>query len=79
MRFVNPKEIFRDYARKIHAKAVTADPNFLWISVACEKVRLSSFLPSFLPRSLPLFPPCLASFLSLSFFPFLLFLSLPSY
>ncbi|KIJ98223.1 hypothetical protein K443DRAFT_9336 [Laccaria amethystina LaAM-08-1] len=38
MRFVNPKEIFRDYARKIHAKAVTADPNFLWISVACEKV-----------------------------------------
>ena len=32
MRSVNPKEvglIFRDYARKIHAKAVTADPSFM--------------------------------------------------
>ena len=55
MRSVNPKEvgvIFRDYARKIHAKAVTSDPNFLRISVACGKVRLSSFLLSFFPSSL---------------------------
>ena len=58
---VNPRDvglIFRDCARKIHTKAVTADPNILWISVACGKVRLSSFLPS----SLPTFPPCLPSF-----------------
>ena len=75
---VNSKEvglIFRDYARKIHAKAVAANPNFHRISVACGKVRLSSFLPP----SLPSFPPCLPSFPPLSSFLFLFFLSLPSY
>jgi farnesyl-diphosphate farnesyltransferase len=30
--------MFRDYARKIHAKAVSADPNFLAISIACGKI-----------------------------------------
>ena len=75
---VNPKDvglIFRDCARKIHTKAVTADPNILRISVACGKVRFSSFLPS----SLPTFPPCLPSFPPLSSFLFLFFLSFPSY
>ncbi|KAL0954204.1 hypothetical protein HGRIS_005332 [Hohenbuehelia grisea] len=41
MRSTNPREvayIFRDYARRIHAKAVPADPNFLRISVACGKI-----------------------------------------
>ena len=49
MRSVNPKEvgvIFRDYASKIHAKAVTSDPSFLRISIACGKARLS-FSPSY--------------------------------
>jgi farnesyl-diphosphate farnesyltransferase len=49
MRSVNPKEvglIFRTYARKIHGKAVIADPNFLRISIACGKVCLPSLLPS---------------------------------
>lgn len=32
-------EIFRKYARKIHAKNDPRDPNFLNISVACAKVR----------------------------------------
>ncbi|KAG7098792.1 hypothetical protein E1B28_000697 [Marasmius oreades] len=30
--------IFRTYCRKIHARASTADPNFLRISVACGKI-----------------------------------------
>ena len=30
--------MFRDYARKIHSKAVSADPNFLAISIACGKI-----------------------------------------
>jgi farnesyl-diphosphate farnesyltransferase len=37
----NPREvglIFRDYARKIHAKAVPTDPSFIRISVACGKI-----------------------------------------
>jgi farnesyl-diphosphate farnesyltransferase len=41
MRSTNPREvayIFRDYTRKIHAKAVPTDPNFLRISVACGKI-----------------------------------------
>ncbi|KAF9067999.1 squalene synthase [Rhodocollybia butyracea] len=41
MRSTNPRdvaEIFRTYTRKIHAKAVPEDPNFLRISVACGKV-----------------------------------------
>jgi len=41
MRSTNPREcayMFRDYARKIHAKAHPADPNFLRISVACGKI-----------------------------------------
>jgi len=72
MRSVNPKQvglIFRNYARKTHAKAVAADLNFLRISIACGKVRLSSFLPSFLPSSLspPSLLPSLSSFLSFPF------------
>ena len=31
--------MFRDYARKIRAKAVPEDPSFSRISVACDKVR----------------------------------------
>ncbi|PPQ96525.1 hypothetical protein CVT26_010453 [Gymnopilus dilepis] len=41
MRSSNPKEvglIFREYARRIHAKASPADPNFIRISVACGKI-----------------------------------------
>jgi hypothetical protein len=42
MRSTNPRDvayISRDYARKIHAKALPSDPDFLRISVACGKVR----------------------------------------
>jgi farnesyl-diphosphate farnesyltransferase len=42
MRSKNPREvglIFREHARRIHAKAVPSDPNFIRISVACGKVR----------------------------------------
>ncbi|KAI0924477.1 terpene cyclase, variant 2 [Taiwanofungus camphoratus] len=41
MRSTNPRDvayIFRDYARKIHSKAVPEDPSFLQISVACGKI-----------------------------------------
>jgi farnesyl-diphosphate farnesyltransferase len=41
MRSTNPREvglIFREYARKIHAKAIPSDPNFIRISVACGKI-----------------------------------------
>ncbi|TFK21867.1 squalene synthase [Coprinopsis marcescibilis] len=41
MRSTNPKDvglIFRDFVRKIHAKAVPTDPNFLKLSVACGKI-----------------------------------------
>ncbi|KAG6820540.1 hypothetical protein H0H93_015711 [Arthromyces matolae] len=41
MRSTNPREvaiIFVEYARRIHLKAVTSDPNFLRISVACSKI-----------------------------------------
>ncbi|PPQ80435.1 hypothetical protein CVT24_001019 [Panaeolus cyanescens] len=41
MRSTNPREvglIFRDYARRIHAKAVPSDPNFLKIGIACGKI-----------------------------------------
>jgi hypothetical protein len=51
MRSTNPREvalIFCEYARKIHSKAQVSDPNFLKISIACGKVRLS-VLSLFLP------------------------------
>ncbi|KAF8812802.1 farnesyl-diphosphate farnesyltransferase [Phlegmacium glaucopus] len=41
MRSTNPREvglIFREYARRIHAKAVPTDPSFIRISVACGKI-----------------------------------------
>ncbi|TFK53848.1 farnesyl-diphosphate farnesyltransferase [Heliocybe sulcata] len=41
MRSTNPRGcayMFRDYARKIHAKASPSDPNFLRLSVACGKI-----------------------------------------
>ncbi|KDR81029.1 hypothetical protein GALMADRAFT_241652 [Galerina marginata CBS 339.88] len=41
MRSTNPREvglIFREFARKIHAKAIPSDPNFIRISVACGKI-----------------------------------------
>jgi farnesyl-diphosphate farnesyltransferase len=41
MRSTNPKDvayIFRDYARKIHAKVVSSDPNYIRVSIACGKV-----------------------------------------
>ncbi|KAJ6480984.1 isoprenoid synthase domain-containing protein [Mycena sanguinolenta] len=40
MRSTNPREvahIFREYARKIHARARPEDPNFIGIGVACGK------------------------------------------
>ena len=42
MRSTNCREvalIFREYARKIHAKAKPWDPNFLKLSVTCGQVR----------------------------------------
>ncbi|KAJ7694557.1 squalene synthase [Mycena rosella] len=41
MRSTNPREvglIFREYARRIHARAVPADPSYLRLSVACGKI-----------------------------------------
>ncbi|KAG6855966.1 hypothetical protein H0H87_008907 [Tephrocybe sp. NHM501043] len=41
MRSTNPREvsiIFVEYARRIHAKALPSDPNYLRISVACGKI-----------------------------------------
>ncbi|KIY46832.1 farnesyl-diphosphate farnesyltransferase [Fistulina hepatica ATCC 64428] len=41
MRSTNPREvaiIFREYTRKIHAKTVPRDPNFVRLSVACGKI-----------------------------------------
>jgi len=41
MASTNPRDvgiIFRDFARKIHAKAVPSDPNFIRLSVACGKI-----------------------------------------
>ena len=46
MRSMNPREvglIFREYARKIHAKAAPRDPSFIRISVACGKVNTFFF------------------------------------
>lgn len=42
MRATNPREvgyIFREYARKLHAKAIPSDPNYIRVSIACGKVR----------------------------------------
>ncbi|KAL5530938.1 hypothetical protein ACEPAG_3814 [Sanghuangporus baumii] len=52
MRSTNPRDvayIFRNYARDIHAKAVSSDPNFLAISVACGKIEqwCERYYPSF--------------------------------
>lgn len=41
MKSSNPRDvayIFRDYARKIHARGVPDDPSFLRLSVACGKI-----------------------------------------
>jgi farnesyl-diphosphate farnesyltransferase len=56
MRSTNPREvslIFREYARKIHAKALPRDPNFIGISVACGKVCLPSLSPTASLTDLP--------------------------
>ncbi|KAF8217147.1 squalene synthase [Mycena galopus ATCC 62051] len=52
MRSTNPREVsllFRDYARKIHARASPADPNFIRIGVACGKIEqwCEHYYPSF--------------------------------
>ncbi|KAJ7652165.1 farnesyl-diphosphate farnesyltransferase [Mycena polygramma] len=52
MRSTNPREvsfIFREYVRKIHARAVPADPNFIRLSVACGKIEqwCEHYYPSF--------------------------------
>ncbi|KAJ7625765.1 farnesyl-diphosphate farnesyltransferase [Roridomyces roridus] len=52
MRSTNPREvsyIFREYARKIHARALPHDPNFIRISVACGKIEqwCEHYYPSF--------------------------------
>ncbi|KAJ6569401.1 isoprenoid synthase domain-containing protein [Mycena capillaripes] len=47
MRSANPREvglIFVEYARRIHARADPADPNFIRLSVACGKVRFFCLL-----------------------------------
>lgn len=49
----NPRDvayIFRDYMRKIHAKARANDPNFIKIAVLAGRVR---FLPLPSPSDLP--------------------------
>jgi len=41
MRCTNMREvalIFREYARKIQAKAIRSDPNFIGISIVCGKI-----------------------------------------
>ncbi|KJA22820.1 hypothetical protein HYPSUDRAFT_40602 [Hypholoma sublateritium FD-334 SS-4] len=53
MRATNPREvglIFREYARKIHAKALPSDPNFIRISIACGKIEswCEHYYPSFM-------------------------------
>lgn len=43
MKATNPRDVaymFRDYARKIHAKSTPKDPNFVKISITCGKVLL---------------------------------------
>ncbi|KAJ7694548.1 isoprenoid synthase domain-containing protein [Mycena rosella] len=52
MRSTNPREvglIFREYARRIHARAVPADPSYVRISVACGKIEqwCEHYYPSF--------------------------------
>ncbi|KAJ7767469.1 squalene synthase [Mycena maculata] len=52
MRSTNPREvsyIFREFARKIHARALPSDPNFIRISVACGKIEqwCEHYYPSF--------------------------------
>jgi farnesyl-diphosphate farnesyltransferase len=52
MRSTNPREvafIFQHYARTIHRKAVTSDPNFIAISVACGKASPHSRATMYLP------------------------------
>jgi farnesyl-diphosphate farnesyltransferase len=59
MRSTNPREvslIFREYARKIHARAVPSDPNFIRLSVACCKV-LSPFPACLSFSHYPFTPP----------------------
>lgn len=41
--------MFRDYARKIHAKSTPKDPSFVKISITCGKVRLLSLLIALSP------------------------------
>jgi hypothetical protein len=59
MQSTNPRDvgqIFCEYARKIHSKAVPTDPNFLQISVACGKVNILLFLLKFHKLILVLIP-----------------------
>ncbi|KAJ7606945.1 squalene synthase [Mycena polygramma] len=58
MRSTNLREvssIFREYARKIHARAVPADPNFIRLSVACGKIEqwCEHHYPSFVRINAP--------------------------
>ncbi|CDZ96456.1 Farnesyl pyrophosphate synthase [Phaffia rhodozyma] len=53
MKCNNPREVaymFRDYARKIHAKAIPTDPNFIKLSVACGRIEqwAEHYYPSFM-------------------------------
>ncbi|KAI0078718.1 squalene synthase [Panus rudis PR-1116 ss-1] len=57
MRSTNPRDvayIFREYARRIHHKAVPEDPSFVAIAVACGKIEqwCESHYPSFVHMSL---------------------------
>ncbi|KAJ7035080.1 squalene synthase [Mycena alexandri] len=56
MRSTNPREvslIFREYARRIHARASPRDPSFIGISVACGKIEqwCEHYYPSFIQLS----------------------------
>ncbi|KAJ7289294.1 squalene synthase [Mycena rebaudengoi] len=58
MRSTNPREVstlFREYARRIHARARPQDPNFVRISVACGKIEqwCEHHYPSFVQISTP--------------------------
>lgn len=45
MKCTNPRDVaflFRQYARKLHAKAIPSDPSFVKLSIACGRVSPSS-------------------------------------
>jgi len=51
MKCTNPRDVaflFRQYARRLHAKSVPSDPSFVKLSIACGRVSFIFLLFSFL-------------------------------